>query len=106
MTGTIRLGKGARREAGSEESHDEIADSTFRKRIQGLAARVNRQPKGKPKGHSERCGVNPTGLPEEGESYLRRSPFWSVHTGLPRQQCSGTGTEKSAEPDRAKGRIL
>ena len=74
-----------------KKADDEIADSTYRKRISGLAAWVNRQATGKPNGHSERSGVNPTGLREEGKSYLRRSLLWSVHTGLPRQQCSGTG---------------
>jgi len=33
MTGTIRLGKGVRREAESEEADDEIVDATYRKRI-------------------------------------------------------------------------
>ncbi len=64
---------------------------------EALAAWVNRQATGKPKGHSERSGVNPTGLREGDKPYLRRSRLWSVHTGLPRQQCSGTGVEKSAE---------
>ena len=40
---------------------------------------------GKPDGHSERCGVDPAGLREEGKSYLRRSPLRSAHPGLPRQ---------------------
>ena len=52
---------------------------------------------GKPDGHSEYCGVDPAGLREEGKPYLRRSPFWSAHTGLPRQQWRGTEAEKSAE---------
>jgi len=30
-------------------------------------------------------------------SCLERSRLWSAHTGLPKQQCSGTGAEKSAE---------
>jgi hypothetical protein len=33
MTGTIRLGKGARREADLKKTDDEIADATYRKRI-------------------------------------------------------------------------
>jgi hypothetical protein len=53
-----------------KKADDEIADSTYRKRIQGLAARVNRQPTGKPKSHSERCVVNPTGR-REGRSHSR-----------------------------------
>jgi hypothetical protein len=61
---------------------EEIADSTHRKRMQGLAARINRQPTGKLKGHSERGGVDPTGLQEEAESYLRRFSFWSVRIRL------------------------
>ena len=38
---------------------------------------------GKPDCHSERCGVDPAGLREEGKPYLRRSPLRSAHTGLP-----------------------
>ena len=49
---------------------------------------------GKPDGHSEYCGVDPAGLREEGKPYLRRSPFWSAHTGLPRQQCRGVAGVK------------
>jgi hypothetical protein len=64
---------------------------------EAFAAWVTRPGTGKPNGHSERCGVDPTGLREEGKSYLRRSRLWSVHTGLPRQQCRGTEAEKSAE---------
>jgi hypothetical protein len=43
------------------------------------------------------CEVDPAGLREEDESYLRRSLLWFVHTELPRQECNGTGVEKSAE---------
>src|ERR1017187_6459413 len=44
---------------------------------------VTRPGTGKPDCHSECCGVDPAGLREEGKPYLRRSPLWSVHTGLP-----------------------
>src|SRR5271163_2201715 len=44
---------------------------------------VTRPGTGKPDCHSERCGVDPTSLREEGEPYLRRSPPRSAHTGLP-----------------------
>ena len=76
---------------------DEIVDLTNRKRIRGLYSVGHPANDGEAQCHSERCGVNPTGLREEANSYLRRSSFWSVHTGLPGQQCSGTGAEKSAE---------
>jgi hypothetical protein len=33
MTGTIRLGKGARREGDLKKADDEIVDSTYRNRI-------------------------------------------------------------------------
>jgi hypothetical protein len=35
MTGTIRLGKGAFRKEDLKKADDEIADSTYRKRIRG-----------------------------------------------------------------------
>jgi len=98
MTGTIRLGKGARREAGSEESRRRNrgfdVQKPDRRPLQGW---ITRPGTGKSNLSFRSCGVDPASLREEGKSYLRRSPFWSVHTGLPRQQCRGTGAEKSAE---------
>jgi len=41
--------------------------------------------------------VDPTGLREEGKSYLRRARPWSAHNGLPPEQSGGTETEQSAE---------
>jgi hypothetical protein len=58
---------------------------------------VTRPGTGKPNGHSERCGVNPTSPREEGKPYLERSPLGSAHTGLPQQRCGGTVVEKSAK---------
>src|SRR6266516_6767923 len=58
---------------------------------------VTRPGTGMPDCHSENRMVDPTRPGEEGTSYLERSPFRSVHTRLPQQQCDGTGSEKSAE---------
>jgi len=98
MTGTIRLSKGVRRKAGSEESRWRNRGLDVQKPdMRPLQCWVTQPGMGKPDGHSEYCGVDPAGLREEGKPYLRRSPFWSAHTGLPRQQWRGTETEKSAE---------
>ena len=98
MTGTIRLGKGVRREAGSEESRRRNRGFDVQKAdIRPSQRWVIRPGTETPDCHSERCRVNPTGPREEDKPYLRRSPLWSVHTGLPRGQSRGTGVEKSAE---------
>src|ERR1035441_10596113 len=98
MTGTIRLGKGVRREAGSEESRRRNRGFDVQKAdIRPSQRWVIRPGTETPDCHSERCRVNPTGPREEDKPYLRRSPLWSVHTGLPREQSRGTGVEKSAE---------
>jgi hypothetical protein len=52
---------------------------------------------GTPNGHSGGSMVDPAGGGEEGKPYLRRSRLWSVHTGLPGEQSTGTGVEKSAK---------
>ena len=41
--------------------------------------------------------VDPTGLREEGKSYLRRARSWSKHYRLPLEQSSGIQIEQSAE---------
>lgn len=53
MTGTARLGKGARREAGSEGSRCQNSDSTNRNRIQGRPGGVTRQWTGTPESHPD-----------------------------------------------------
>jgi hypothetical protein len=78
MTGTIRLGKGVRLKRNLKKADDEIVDATYRNRIQGLHSVGQPARDGKAQLSFGRYGVNPTGLREEDESYLRRSPFWSV----------------------------
>jgi hypothetical protein len=51
VTGTASLGKGARREAGSEGSRRQNTDPTNRNRIEGRRGGVTRQWTGKPKSH-------------------------------------------------------
>ena len=106
MTGTIRLSKGVRREAGSEESRRRNPGSDVQEAVGqsdgcgGYKANVvwvTRPGTGMPDCHSEAAWVDPTSPGEEGMSYLERSRLWSAHTGLPKQQCNGTGAEKSAE---------
>ena len=80
-----------------KKADDEIADSTYRKRISGLCSLGHPARDGEARSSFGSCGVDPTSLREEGKPYLRRSPLWSAHTGLLRQQCRGTGPEKSAE---------
>ena len=48
MTGTIRPGKGVRREADLKKADDEIAESTYRKRILGHTEWVTRPGTGNP----------------------------------------------------------
>jgi hypothetical protein len=98
MTGTIRLGKGVRREAGSEESRRRNRGFDVQPADLRPAQRWATRPgTGTPDSHGERSRVNPTSPREGGKPYLRRSRLWSAHTGLPREQSSGTGVEKSAE---------
>ena len=80
-----------------KKADDEIADSTYRKRIEGLCSVGHPARDGEARKSFGRCEVDPTGLREEGKPYLRRSPFRSAHTGLPHGQPDGTGAEKSAE---------
>jgi hypothetical protein len=81
MTGTIRLSKGVRREAGSEESRRRNRGLDVQKPdMRPLQCWVTQPGMGKPDCHSERCGVDPAGLREEGRSYLRRSPALSAGT--------------------------
>src|SRR5437667_2765822 len=100
MTGTIRQGKGVRREAESEESRRRNRGLDVQKPdMRPLQCWVTQPGMGKPNCHSERCGVDPAGLREEGESYLRRSPLWSVHTGLP---AAAMQRDRSGEVSRGR----
>lgn len=80
MTGTIRLGKGARREAGSEESRRRNRGCDVQKPdMRPLQGGVTRPGTGKPNLSFRTCAVDPADLREEGKPYLRRSLLWSVH---------------------------
>jgi hypothetical protein len=82
---------------------------TYRKRIQGHCS-VGHPPRdGEAQLPFRTLWGNSDGPREEGEPYLRRSPLWSAHTGLPQHQCGGTGAEESAEAIVAlpsEGRIV
>jgi len=85
MTGTIRLGKGAHREVGSEESRGRNLGFDEQEAVvlwaaaadQASVARETRQATGMPHSHTGATRVNPTCPGEEGMSYLGRSPALS-----------------------------
>jgi hypothetical protein len=79
-----------------KKADDEIADLTYRKRIGGLCSLGHPARDGEALLSCGSCGVDPTGLREEDKPYLKRSPPWSLHTGLPHGQPDGTAVEKSA----------
>jgi hypothetical protein len=56
MTGTVSLGKGARREAGSEGSQRQNPDPTNRNRIEGRHGGVTRHWTGTPDSHPDTHG--------------------------------------------------
>jgi hypothetical protein len=58
---------------------------------------------GTPNSHSDASMVDPADGGEEGKPYLRRSRFRSAHRGLPSEQSTGIGDEKSAEAIVAVG---
>jgi hypothetical protein len=107
MTGTIRLSKGVRREAGSEESRRRNPGSDVQEAVGqsdgcgGYKANVvwvTRPRTGMPDCHSEAAWVDPTIPGEEGMSYLERSPIAGPLTPDYRSSnATGQGSEKSAE---------